>query len=83
MALKEKSVVDKIEVLLDGCIQVRRRDQILKDGVEVASSFHRHVIVPGADVSNEDDRVAAVATTLWTEEVVAAYQAAQEETPAE
>ena len=39
--------------------------------------------IHGADVSNEDDRVAAVATTLWTEEVVAAYQAAQEETPAE
>ena len=83
MALQEKSVVDKIEVLLNGCIQVRRRDQILKDGVEVASTFHRHVIAPGDDVSNEDPRVAAVATTLWTEEVVAAYQAAQEETPAE
>ena len=83
MALQEKSVVDKIEVLLNGCIQVRRRDQILKDGVEVASTFHRHVVNPGDDVSNEDDRVAAVATTLWTEEVVAAYQAAQEETPAE
>jgi urease accessory protein UreE len=83
MALKEKSVVDKIEVLLNGSIQVRRRDQILKNGVEVASTFHRHIIAPGDDVSNEDDRVAAVATTLWTEEVVAAYQAAQEETPAE
>ena len=83
MALKEKSVVDKIEVLLDGCIQVRRRDQILKDGVEVASTFHRHVIAPGDDVSNEDPRVAAIATATWTEEVVAAYQAAQEETPAE
>ena len=75
MALEEKSVVDKIEVLLNGCIQVRRRDQILKDGVEVASTFHRHVVNPGDDVSNEDERVAAVATTLWTEEVVAAYQA--------
>ena len=75
MALQEKSVVDKIEVLLNGCIQVRRRDQILKNGVEVASTFHRHVINPGDDVSNEDERVAAVATTLWTEEVVAAYQA--------
>ncbi|AIX24087.1 hypothetical protein AAJ61_gp192 [Synechococcus phage ACG-2014j] len=83
MALKEKSVVDKIEVLLNGSIQVRRRDQILKDGVEIAATFHRHVVNPGDDVSNEDDRVAAVATTLWTEEVVAAYQAAQEETPAE
>jgi urease accessory protein UreE len=75
MALQEKSVVDKIEVLLNGCIQVRRRDQILKNGVEIASTFHRHIITPGDDVSNEDDRVAAVATTLWTEEVVAAYQA--------
>jgi hypothetical protein len=75
MALQEKSVVDKIEVLLDGCIQVRTKNQILKDGVEVASTFHRHAIAPGDDVSNEDERVAAVATTLWTEEVVAAYQA--------
>ena len=83
MALKEKSVVDKIEVLLNGCIQVRRRDQILKDGVEVASTFHRHVVNPGADVSNEDPRVAAIATATWTEEVVAAYQAAQEEATAE
>ena len=83
MALKEKSVVDKIEVLLNGCIQVRRRDQILKDGVEIAATFHRHVVAPGDDLSNEDDRVAAVATTLWTEEVVAAYQAAQEEASAE
>jgi len=83
MALEEKSVVDKIEVLLNGCIQVRRRDQILKDGVEVASTFHRHVIAPGADISNEDERVAAVATTLWTEEVVAAYQASLPEPEAE
>jgi hypothetical protein len=76
MALKEKSVVDKIEVLLDGCIQVRTRNQILKDGVEVASTFHRHVVVPGDDVSKEDPRVAAVATATWTDKVVRAYQAA-------
>jgi urease accessory protein UreE len=74
MALEEKSVVDKIEVLLSGQIQVRRRDQILKDGVEVAASFHRHVINPGDDVTNEDPRVAAIAAATWTEEVIAAYQ---------
>ena len=85
MALEEKSVVDKVEVLLNGSIQVRRRDQILKDGVEVASTFHRHVVNPGDDVSNEDPRVAAIAAATWTEEVVAAYQASlpQEEAPAE
>ena len=75
MALEEKSVVDKVEVLLNGSIQVRRRDQILKDCTEVAATYHRHVVNPGDDVSNEDPRVAAIAAATWTEEVVAAYQA--------
>ena len=75
MALEEVSVVDTVEVLLNGSIQVRRRDQILKDGTEVAATYHRHVINPGDDVSNEDPRVAAIAAATWTEEVVAAYQA--------
>lgn len=73
--LEEVSVVDKVEVLLDGTIQVRRRDQVLKDGVEIAATYHRHVVHPGDDVSNEDPRVAAIAAATWTEEVVAAYQA--------
>jgi hypothetical protein len=75
MALEEKSVVDRVEVLLNGSIQVRRRDQILKDGVEVAATYHRHVVNPGDDTANEDPRVAAIAAATWTEEVVAAYQA--------
>jgi len=75
MALEEKSVVDKVEVLLNGSIQVRRRDQILKDDVEVAATYHRHVVNPGDDLTNEDPRVAAIAAATWTEEVIAAYQA--------
>ena len=73
--LEEVSVVDKIEVLLAGQIQVRTRNQVLKDGVEIAATYHRHVVAPGDDVSNEDPRVAAIAAATWTEEVVAAYQA--------
>jgi urease accessory protein UreE len=78
MALEEKSVVDKIEVLLAGQIQVRRRDQILKDGVEVAATYHRHVLSPGDDLTNEDPRVVAIAEATWTPEVIAAYQASLE-----
>jgi hypothetical protein len=78
MALEEKSVVDKIEVLLQGQIQVRRRDQILKDDVEVAATYHRHVLSPGDDLSNEDPRVVAIAEATWTPEVIAAYQASLE-----
>jgi hypothetical protein len=78
MALEEKSVVDKIEVLLAGQIQVRRRDQILKDGVEVAATYHRHVLSPGDELTNEDPRVVAIAEATWTPEVIAAYQASLE-----
>jgi urease accessory protein UreE len=78
MALEEKSVVDKIEVLLLGQIQVRRRDQILKDGTEIAATYHRHVLSPGDDLSNEDPRVVAIAEATWTPEVIAAYQASLE-----
>lgn len=78
MALEEKSVVDKIEVLLLGQIQVRRRDQILKDGTEIAATYHRHVLSPGDDLTNEDPRVVAIAEATWIPEVIAAYQASLE-----
>ena len=77
MALSEVSVVDKIEVLLQGQIQVRTRNQVLKDGTEIAATYHRHVINPGDHTANEDPRVAAIAAATWTEEVVAAYEASK------
>ena len=63
----------KLEILPNKVIQVRRSDIILKDGVPIATSFHRHVVVPGDDVSEEPPEVQACATALWTPEVVAAY----------
>jgi urease accessory protein UreE len=74
VALEEQSVVDKIEVLLAGQIQVRIRDQVLKDGVEIAATYHRHVLSPGDDLTNEDPRVVAIAEATWTPEVIANYQ---------
>lgn len=74
MALEEKSVVDRIEVLLQGQIQVRTRNQVLKDGVEIAATYHRHVLSPGDDLTNEDPRVVAIAEATWTPEVISAYQ---------
>lgn len=75
MALEEKSVVDKIEVLLEGQIQVRTKNQVLKDGKEIAATFHRHVLNPGSDLTGQDSKVVAIAEALWTPEVIAAYQA--------
>jgi hypothetical protein len=84
MALEEVSVVDKIEVLLAGQIQVRTRNQVLKDGTEIAATYHRHVLSPGDDLTDQDPRVVAIAEVTWTEEVIAAYQASLvASTPAE
>ena len=78
MALEKVIVVDLIEVVENGTLQVRTKTAIKEDGVEISSSFHRHVVVPGADYSAEDARVKAICAAMHTPEVIAAYKAAQE-----
>ena len=84
MALTKETVVDKIEVMEMGQVQVRAVTRIKEDGVQISSSFHRHVVDPSTkasgswadtDISGEDARVQAVATATWTNSVKTAYQA--------
>jgi len=75
--LEKIEVVDLIEVVENGCIQVRTKTSIKEDGKEISSQFHRHVVVPGADVSGEDAKVQAIAASIHTPAVIATYQAAQ------
>lgn len=75
MSLTEKTIIDKIELIENNSIQVRTATVIEKDGVELTRTFHRHVVVPGADITNEDPKVQAIANAIWTEEIIAAYQA--------
>ena len=77
MALTEKTIIDKIEVIENNSIQVRTATIIEKDGTELTRTFHRHVLSPGADLTNEDPKVQAIANAIWTEEIIAAYQASQ------
>jgi hypothetical protein len=79
MSLKKVSVVDKIEVLENGCVQVRTKTAILEDGEQISGTFHRHVVAPGDDYSGEDARVKAICVATHTPEVIAAYKAAQAE----
>jgi hypothetical protein len=75
MALTERSTIDKIEVLENGIIQVRRADIVERDGVEIAKSYHRWTLTPGQDLTGQEQRVIDVATAVWTAEVVATYTA--------
>jgi hypothetical protein len=75
MALNKTEVTDKIETLENGTIQVRTATRIDEDGTVLSSSFHRHVLTPGDDLTNEDPKVVAIANAVWTPEVVSAYEA--------
>jgi hypothetical protein len=76
MALEKIISVDLIEVVENGTLQVRTKTAIKENGVEITSNFHRHVVVPGADYSAEDAKVKAIAASIHTAGVIAAYQAA-------
>jgi hypothetical protein len=81
MSLTKSTTVDRIEVLESGQLQVRTATVVSEDGVELSSSYHRHVLAPGDDTSGEAQRVQDVAAAVWTAEVVAdwaAFVAAQE-----
>jgi len=67
MALTKETIIDKIEVLESGTIQVRAATRVLEDGEVLSQSYHRHVLQPGDDLTNEDPKVAAIATAAWAE----------------
>jgi hypothetical protein len=66
MALVKEIVIDKIEVLESGSIQVRQATRVLEDDVVLSTSYHRHVLERDADLTNEDPKVAAVAAAAWS-----------------
>lgn len=78
MSLEKIVVVDHIEIVENGCVQVRTKTAIMEDGQQISGSFHRHVIAPGDDYSQEDARVRAICKATHTKAVVEAYKAAQE-----
>ncbi len=75
--LEKQIVVDLIETIENGCVQVRTCTRIVEDGKQISGTFHRHVVAPGDDYSAEDAKVQAICAAVHTPEVIAAYQAAQ------
>jgi hypothetical protein len=77
MAIIKEQIVDRIEVVENGCVQVRTKTAIMEDGVQISGSYHRHVIAPGDDYAAEDARVKAICKATHTAAVVSAYKASQ------
>lgn len=85
MSVTQKSVIDMIEIVESGVVQVRIANRIVDaDDKILSQSFHRHVVAPGDDYSAEDARVKAICAAMHTVDVVAAYKAklAEQQIPA-
>jgi hypothetical protein len=80
MALEKVITEDKIEIVgVHKAVQIRTCTQVLEDGVELSSGYHRHVISAGDDYSNESAEVQAICAAVHTEQIIAAYQNSQSE----
>jgi hypothetical protein len=78
MALTKTTTNDKIEVINHGTwssVQVRTATIISENGEEISRTFHRHVVMPDADLTQEDADVSAICTPVFTAEAQAAYAA--------
>lgn len=72
--LTEQTITGKIEILEDGQMQIRTDTVVLRDGVEIARTYRRHVLAPGEDVSTRDAKSQTISAVVWTPAVVKAYK---------
>ena len=77
MALTEIKVIDQITVIENGIVLYREANKVLRDGEEIAKTYHRSSLTPGQDLTDVPANVADICNLIWTPEVIAAYEAEQ------
>jgi len=73
--LTETKVIDQITVTENGTVLYREATRILKDGEQIAQTYHRTSLTPAQDLTGVPSNVVAICNTAWTPAVIAAYQA--------
>ena len=83
MAITKEIVQDKIEIVGEfKKIHVRTATVIKEDGVELSRSFHRHVVGPNSDSTNESADVKALVKQFHTDSIKKAFvEHLKKETP--
>jgi hypothetical protein len=79
MAITKQTVVDQITVTEHGTILYREATRIVEDGQVLTQTYHRTSLYPGQDLEGQPANVVAIAEVAWTPEVIAAYEAKQQE----
>lgn len=74
MTLKKQIRIDRIEVFENGVVNAREATRILDNDVEIATTYHRHVLTPGSSLDGQTDMVSRVCQAVWTTEIIQAYE---------
>ena len=77
MSLTKTTAVDQITVAENGIVIYREATKILENDVEISKQYHRSSLTPAQDLTGVPANVVAICNTVWTAEIVSAYQAAQ------
>jgi archaellum component FlaF (FlaF/FlaG flagellin family) len=77
--ITKETVVDQITVTENGIVLYREATRILEDGEEISKKYHRSSLTPGQDITDQPQKVQDICNAAWTPEVIAAYEAAQED----
>ena len=77
MSITKEKVIDQITVTENGIILYREATRIMEDGNEISKTYHRSSLTPAQDLTGVPANVVAICNTVWTVEVISAYQAAQ------
>jgi hypothetical protein len=80
MSLTKTINIDQITVTENGIVLYREATRIMEDDTELSKTYHRSSLTPGQDLTGVPANVAAICNTVWTAEVVAAYQAQMAQT---
>ena len=75
MALTKDVKIDQITVTENGTVLYREATRILKDGEQIAQTYHRSSLAPASDLTGVPENVVAICNVAWTPAVVEAYQA--------
>lgn len=73
----EKKTIDQITVTENGTVLFREATHIIKDGEQIAQTYHRSSLAPASDLTGVPENVAAIAKAAWTENVIKAYKELQ------
>lgn len=79
--LTKQTVIDKMEVLQSGHVQVRQAVRVIENDKIISQQFHRYVVSPGDDYSKRDAKVKAVCEKVQTQAVIDAYKNSISENP--